>query len=94
VYDTDDEQNVTHTVVDPKHRGQGLAEKFKNDLMDRLDLPFVTLTIDLDNAASIRAAEKLPGIRRASDAEYEKEFHKAKFIYEKPRPGDKTFDDT
>lgn len=84
VYNTDDDENISHTVVDPKHRGQGLAHKFKGRLMDDLGLPFLTLTVDLDNAASIRSAEKLPGIKRVSDPDYEREFHKAKFIYERP----------
>lgn len=86
VYDTADDKNITHTVVDPKFRGQGLAGKFKDVIMDNLDLPFITLTIDLDNKASLRAAEKLPGIKKISDEQYEKEFHKAKYIYERPKP--------
>ena len=85
VYDTAEEKNVTHTVVDPKYRGQGLAAKFKEKLMTDLNLDFLTLTIDLDNEASIRAAEKLPGVKRVSDEAYEKEFHKAKYIYEKQK---------
>jgi RimJ/RimL family protein N-acetyltransferase len=85
VYDTDDEQNISHTVVDPKFRGQGLAVKFKETLMADLNLPFLTLTIDLDNTSSIRAAEKIPGIRKVSDAAYEQEFHKAKYIQEPPK---------
>ena len=49
VYDAADGQNITHTVVDPKYRGHGLAAAFKEKLMDELGLPFVTLTIDLEN---------------------------------------------
>ena len=79
VYDTADDESITHTVVDPKYRGQGLAEKFKHALMDSLGLPFVTLTISLDNKSSLRAAEKLPGVKKISDEEYEKAFHKAKY---------------
>jgi len=84
VYDTADEKNVTHTVVDQKYRGQGLAAKFKQRLIDELNLPFITLTISLDNIASIRATEKLPGVRKVSDAEYERDFHKVKYVYERP----------
>ncbi|MBI5654856.1 GNAT family N-acetyltransferase [Candidatus Uhrbacteria bacterium] len=87
VYDTDYEQNISHTVVDPRFRGQGLAMKFKEKLMAELGLPFLTLTIDLDNASSIRAAEKTPGIKKVSDAAYEQEFHKAKYIQEPPKEG-------
>jgi RimJ/RimL family protein N-acetyltransferase len=83
VYDTDDEKNVTHTVVDPKYRGQGLAVKFKDRLMDELGLDSITLTIDLNNESSLKATQKMPGVRRVSDEQYEQEFHKAKFIYEK-----------
>lgn len=84
VYDTDDEQNITHTIVDPKFRGQGLAFAFKKKLMDQVGLDSITLTIDLDNAASIKAAEKIPGIKKISDEAYEKEYHKAKYGYAKP----------
>jgi hypothetical protein len=59
--------------------------KFKETLMADLNLPFLTLTIDLDNTSSIRAAEKIPGIRKVSDAAYEQEFHKAKYIQEPPK---------
>jgi len=83
VYDTEDEKNITHTVIDPKYRGQGLAAKCKDALMDKLNLPFVTLTIDLDNTPSLRAAEKLPEVQKVSDEKYEKDFHKAKYIFTK-----------
>jgi len=84
VYDTADEKNVTHTVVDPKYRGQELAAKFKQRLMDELDLPFITMTISLENIASIRATEKLPGVKKVSNEEYERDFHKVKYVYERP----------
>ena len=83
VYDTDDDKNISHTVVDPKYRGQGLAGKFKDLLMDKLALPFITLTIDLDNKSSIKATEKMAGIKKVSDDDYEKEFHKVKYRFEK-----------
>lgn len=81
VYDTEDDQNITHTVVDPKYRGQGLAAKCKDALMDSLGLSFVTLTISLDNTPSLKAAEKLHGVERISDAKYEADFHKAKYRF-------------
>lgn len=84
VYDTEDEKNVTHTVVDPSFRGQGLASQFKLFLMDKLGLDYITLTIDLDNVSSIRAAEKLPGVEKVSNEEYEKDYHKVKYIFRKP----------
>lgn len=84
VYDTSDEKNVTHTVIDQKYRGQGLAAKFKQSLMDELNLPFITMTIDLENIASIRATGKLAGVKKISDEQYEHEFHKVKYIYERP----------
>jgi len=83
VYDCGPDQNILHYVVDPKYRGQGLARKLADKIMADLDLPYVVLTIDLDNKASLRAAEKLPGVERVSDAEHEKEYHKAKFIYKR-----------
>lgn len=85
VYDTEDEKNVTHTVVDQKYRGRGLASKFKRRLVEDLNLPFVTMTIDRDNVASIRATEKLPGVKKVSDEQYERDFHKVKFVYERPQ---------
>jgi RimJ/RimL family protein N-acetyltransferase len=88
VYDTDDDKNITHTVTDPKFRGQGLAAKLKKELMKKLGLDFITLTIDLDNTASLKATEKLPGVERVSDEQYEKDFHKAKYIYKSNFRGD------
>ncbi len=85
VFNTDEEKNVTHTVVDPKYRGQGLAAKFKDSLIDKLNLPFITLTISSDNLASIHATEKLPGVKKISDEQYEQEFDKVKYIYEPPK---------
>ena len=85
VYDTSDEKNVTHTVVDQKYRGQGLAAKFKKRLMEELNLPFITMTISLENIASIRATEKLPGVKKISDEQYERDFHKVKYVYERPK---------
>lgn len=87
VYDTDDDQNVTHTVVDPKFRGRGLAGDFKRKLMQELGLASIILTIDLDNQASVRAAEKLPGVKKVSDEQYEKDYHKVKYVYETPKKG-------
>ncbi|OGY88038.1 MAG: hypothetical protein A2233_04750 [Candidatus Kerfeldbacteria bacterium RIFOXYA2_FULL_38_24] len=85
VYDTAEDQNIIHTIVAPEFRGQGLARQFNERLMDKLRLPFITLTIDLENKPSLRAAEKSPGIKRVSDTKYEQEFHKAKFIYKKQK---------
>ncbi|MBL7058506.1 GNAT family N-acetyltransferase [Patescibacteria group bacterium] len=84
VYDTEDDKNISHLVVDPKFRGQGLAAKFYNQIIKELGLPFTTLTINLNNQPSLKATEKMPGIKRVSDEAYEKEFKKAKFVYELP----------
>jgi len=85
VYDTEDEKNIIHYVVDPNFRGQGLAAKFTERLMDELNLPFITSTIDLDNTASIKATEKIPGIKKVSDEKYEQNFHKVKYVCERPQ---------
>lgn len=85
VYDTSEEKNITHTVVDPRFRGRGLAAKFKEVLMNKLNLDFITLTIDLDNESSIRAAEKLPGVKKVSDKVYEQKYHKVKYIHERSK---------
>lgn len=84
VYDTANDQNIVHTVIAPQYRGQGLAAKCKNAIMDTLGLPFLTLSISLDNTASLRAAAKLPGIEQISDDQYANRFHKIK--YRLPRP--------
>ena len=81
MYDTDDDVNITHTIVDPKFRGHGLARQFKDKLMSSLNLSCLTMTIDLDNTPSLRAVEKLPGVEKVSDPEYETAYHKAKFTY-------------
>jgi hypothetical protein len=53
--------------------------------MDELGLDFITMTIDVDNTPSINATEKLPGVKKVSDTEYEEEFHKVKYVYERPK---------
>ncbi|PIZ99742.1 MAG: hypothetical protein COX77_00690 [Candidatus Komeilibacteria bacterium CG_4_10_14_0_2_um_filter_37_10] len=85
VYDTDYEKNVTHTVVDPKYRNQGLSGKFKQYLIKKLDLPFITLTISLDNIPSIKATGKIPNVQKISDANYERQFHKVKYLLVVPK---------
>ena len=90
IYDTENDKHLTDTIVDPKYRGMGLAKKFKDLLMKELDLPYVTLTIDYDqyapddpsrtNTSSMRAAQKLPGVRRIEDPALER-IQKAKFVY-------------
>ena len=90
VYNTEHDQNLTDTLVDPKYRGQKLAKQFKDLLMDELDLPFLTMTIDYDpyapddptrtNVSSIRAIKKLPGVERVDDPYYDS-IQKAKFVY-------------
>ncbi|MBI4434709.1 GNAT family N-acetyltransferase [Candidatus Uhrbacteria bacterium] len=88
VYDTDNDQYISHTVVDPQFRGQGLAARFKERLMEELNLPFLTLTIATSNIASLRAAERTPGAYRTSDAAYEQEFQKVKFRLERQHGGE------
>jgi L-amino acid N-acyltransferase YncA len=78
VYDTDDEQNLTHVVVDPKFRGQGLTSKFYEVLMVKENLSSLTATVDRGNIASARAHEKA-GFRKVSDKTYEEEFDKVKY---------------
>lgn len=82
LYDTADDKNISHTVVDPKYRGQGLAKKFKDKLLEATGENFYTATVDLDNTASLAAMAKIPGIKVVSDEIYEQEFHKRKFRYD------------
>lgn len=84
LYDTDDETNVSHTIVDPKYRGLGLAEEFKDKLLETTGESYYVATVDLDNAPSLAAMSKIPGIQVASDAEYESRYHKRKFRFERP----------
>jgi len=84
VYDTNEETNITHTVVDPKFRGQGLAAKMELQLADKLGLSEMTMTVDLDNDSSLCAMAKMPDIQRTSDEAYEAEFHKVRFEWKLP----------
>jgi len=84
MYDTDDDRNITHTVVDPAFRGKGLAQEFKELLLDATGEDHYVATVDLDNEASLRSMEKTPGIAVVSDQAYETRYHKRKFRYERP----------
>lgn len=89
VYNTAEDKNITHTIVDPGHRGKGLATKFKLQMADALNLDAMTLTIDLNNDASLNSARKMPDTKRVSDELYEKEFHKVKFVWQRPKKTNK-----
>lgn len=84
VYDTEDDKNFIHYVIGPEYRGQGLAAKCTHAIIDTLNLPSVVFTINLDNMPSLKATEKLPGVQKVSDAKYEADFHKAKYVLAKP----------
>lgn len=84
VYDTEDEQNVTHIVIDPKYRGKGLVPKFYDALMDKEKLNTLVATIDRKNRPSIISHERA-GFTKVSDEAYENEFDKFKYKYEKPQ---------
>ncbi len=84
VYDTEDDKNIIHYVIGPEYRGQGLAAECTHAIIDTLNLPSVIFTISLDNAPSLRVAEKLPGVQKISDAKYEADFHKAKYTLSGP----------
>jgi len=78
VYDTDNEENITHIVVDPEYRGRGLAGKFYEALLEKTGLDFLIATISRSNVASVRAHEKA-GFRKVSDSVYEEQFDKFKY---------------
>lgn len=79
VYDTENEQNITHIVIDPKFRGKGLLSKFYDQLLEKENLSFLIATINIDNIASVKSHEKA-GYEKISDKEYEEQFHKYKYI--------------
>ncbi|MFA5128596.1 MAG: GNAT family N-acetyltransferase [Patescibacteria group bacterium] len=84
VYDTEDEQNITHIVIDQKYRGKGLVPKFYEALMGKEDLNTLIATIDRKNRPSIVSHERA-GFKKVSDEAYENEFDKFKYKYEKPQ---------
>lgn len=78
VYDTDDEQNITHVVVDPKYRGRGLVSRFYECLLEKTKLRFLIATISRGHIASIKAHQKA-GFKKVSDSMYEEKFDKFKY---------------
>jgi RimJ/RimL family protein N-acetyltransferase len=78
IYDTEDEQNITHIIIDPKFRGKGLLPKFYDLLLQKEELSFLTATVKIDNIPSIKSHEKA-GFRKVSNGKYEKEFKKYKY---------------
>ena len=80
VYDFGDQKRVTHTVVDPEFRGRGLAAKFKMHIAEQLGLDSFLSTISPDNTASLRAIVKVPGARRVSTEDQERDG--GKIVYE------------
>ena len=80
IYDTDDEQNITHIVIDPKFRGKGLLSNFYDQLLQKERLSLLVATINVKNKASVISHEKA-GFRKVSDEKYEEEFQKYKYKY-------------
>ncbi len=85
LYDGVDGKNISHTVVDPKYRGMGLAKELKEALLKKTGESFYISTVSLDNTASLAAMNKIPNINVISDETYEREFHKRKFRYDNPQ---------
>lgn len=81
VYDYGEDKNIVHGVVDPRFRGRGLAAEFYKRLLHECHLPFLTMTINANNAASLRSMEKLQGVQRVSDDSFEQATGKVKFLY-------------
>jgi predicted GNAT family acetyltransferase len=84
MYDTDEDKNISHTVVDPKYRGMGLAKDFKEKLLDQTGEQFYIATVNLNNASSLAAMQKISDAKAISTPEYEREFNKRKFRYDRP----------
>lgn len=85
MYDTNTEKNITHTFVDPKYRGQGLALEFKTKLLDAIGEDYYIATVNLNNSKSLSAMEKIKGIKVVSDETYEREFNKRKYRFDRPK---------
>ena len=81
IYDTNDDKYISHTVVKKEYRGKFYSKIFKDLIIKKLNLPYLTLTIDINNTNSVKSALKLQGIKKVSDENYEKKYHKYKFIY-------------
>ncbi len=84
VYDTEDDKNIIHYVIRPEYRGQGLSAKCTHAIIDTLNLPSVIFTINLDNTPSLKAVKKIPGIQKVSNARYENDYQKEKYVLTKP----------
>jgi L-amino acid N-acyltransferase YncA len=84
VYNTEDEQNITHIVIDPKYRGKGLLPQFYDALMSKTGLDNLTATIDRKNRPSVVSHERA-GFKKVSDKAYEEEFDKFKYKYKNPK---------
>ncbi len=80
IYDFDNQKNLTHIVIDPKHRNKGLLKDIYCKLMEETGVRFLIATINVKNIASKKAHEKV-GFIKISDEAFENEFHKFKYKY-------------
>jgi len=80
MYDTNDEKNLTHILIDPNYRGLGLLKEFYKLLRQKENPVYLIATIDIKNISSIKSHEKA-GFRKISNEKYEKDFHKFKYKY-------------
>lgn len=74
VYDTEDEKNITHIVINPEYRskkiGKSLLPNFYNELLKKAGLKSLIATINPDNMASIKSHEKA-GFLKVNDPKYD-----------------------
>ncbi len=82
IFDFDQQKNLTHIVIDPKYRDKGLLKNIYHKLMEKTGAKFLIATIDAKNIASKKAHEKA-GFIKISDEEFENEFQKFKYKYER-----------
>lgn len=81
IFDSHDQKNLTHIVIDPKHRNKGLLKDIYFALMEKVGVRFLIATINVKNIASKKAHEKA-GFIKISDEAFENEFQKFKYRYE------------
>ena len=80
ICDNDTDKNLLHVIIESGYRGQKYATKASYALLYRLNLPYLTLTIDIDNTPSLKAFSKDTNIKQISSDIYEKKYHKKKYI--------------
>ena len=81
IFDNEEYENITNTIIDIEYRGNGYALEAKKTLLIELDLPYLMFFIKRNNISSLKSVNKLDNLIKISSPEWEDIYDKHIFIW-------------